>query len=362
MKKPSVNKQINIAIDSSTIIRIFVLAIGTLLALSFINEITKPLVLIFVAFFLALALNPAVSWIAERLKSRSRVRATGAAYLMVSTVLIGFLVLVMPPLIKQTVDFVRDVPSTLEDVKSEDSAVGRFVQRYNLEPEVDEIASEISSRFKVADASQPVLSTAGAIGATIVSIVTIFVLTFMMLVEGPAWLDRFWALHSKHKRKHRKEMAHKMYKVVTGYVNGQLLIALIGGFFSFVALVIASNIYDASINSIALAGIVALFALLPLIGTTLGASIVVLATLFVSMPLAITMAIFFVVYQQIENVTIQPLIQSKNSNMTPLMVFIAAIVGVGFGGLLGALVAIPIAGIVKVIVEDKYQKALTIED
>lgn len=362
MKKPSSNKQFNITIDSGTIVRLFALAIATLLALGFLNAITRSLVLIFIAFFLTLALNPAVAWIAERLKSKSRVRATGAAYLIVTTVLVAFSVLVLPPLVRQTIDFVDDVPSTLEDVKNEDSGVGRFVQKYNLESEVDEIASEISSKFNIADASEPVLSTAGAVGTTIVSAITVFVLTFMMLVEGPAWMDRFWAFHPKNKRKHRKEMAHKMYKVVTGYVNGQLIIALIGGFFAFIALSIASSIFDVPVNEVALAAIVSLFALLPLIGTTLGASIVVLSALFVSTPLAVTMAIFFVVYQQIENVTIQPFIQSRNSNMTPLMVFMAAIIGVGFGGLLGALVAIPVAGIIKVLVEDRYQKVLNIED
>jgi predicted PurR-regulated permease PerM len=150
-----------------------------------------------------------------------------------------------------------------------------------------------------------------------------------------------------------------MYKVVTGYVNGQLLIALLGGTFAFVALTITSAIYDAAINSLALAAIITLFALLPLIGTTLGATIVVFSVLFVSVPMAITMAIFFIIYQQIENVTVQPLIQSKHTKMTPLMVFVAAIVGAGFGGFLGALVAIPVAGVIKVVVEDRYQKSLS---
>ncbi len=361
MKKPD-SKQINITIDSATIFRIFAVVLAILLILSFINDISKPLVLIFISFFLALALNPAVGWISERLKNRSRIRATGAAYLTVITILIGFIILVVPPILNQTLDFVRHVPNTLEEVKNENTAVGRFVTKYNLQSEVDQLASEVSNKFKVSDAAQPVLSTAGAVGATVVSIITVFVLTFMMLVEGPAWLDRFWALQPKHKRHHRREIAGKMYRVVTGYVNGQLLIALIGGTFTFAALVISSNVYNVSVNTVALAGIVTMFALLPLIGTTLGASIVVLASIFVSVPLAITMAIFFVVYQQIENVTIQPLIQSKKSNMTPLMVFLAAIIGVSAGGVLGALVAVPIAGIIKVLIEDKYQNSLSPED
>jgi predicted PurR-regulated permease PerM len=361
MKKTDNNKQINISIDSGTIIKIFVLSIAALLTISFLDEVSRPLALIFVAFFLALALNPAVSWIASKLRSRSRVRATGAAYLMVITVLVAFFTLVVPPFVRQTADFIKNVPQTLEDVKDDDSAVGRFVQRYNLDSEVDELSSEIADRVRGSDASaaKPILSTAGAIGSTIASILIVFVLTFMMLVEGPAWLDRFWAFQPKNKRKHRKEMAHKMYKVVTGYVNGQLLIALLGGTFAFIALSITSAIYDAPVNSLALAAIITMFALLPLIGTTLGATIVVFSVLFVSVPMAITMAIFFIIYQQIENVTVQPLIQSKHTKMTPLMVFVAAIIGAGFGGFLGALVAIPVAGILKVVVEDRYQKSLS---
>jgi predicted PurR-regulated permease PerM len=128
--------------------------------------------------------------------------------------------------------------------------------------------------------------------------------------------------------------------------------------FAAITLFILSKIFDAPVNAIALGGIVGLFALLPLIGTTIGAVIAVLACLLVSMPMAIAAAVYFVIYQQIENVTIQPYIQSRSNNLTPLSVFIGALIGVGFGGFLGAVVAIPVVGCIKVFLDD-YLKGRT---
>lgn len=345
-------KEINISFGSQTIIRVIVLIAVTLIALRFLNNITRPLILIFISFFLALALNPAVSWITNRLKSKSRARATGAAYLAVLVVLISFFSLVLPPLISQTTKFVRDIPSTIRSLETQDTALARFARRYNIDDQIREVGNDLSSKF--GDIRKPILSTAGRVGGTLISIITVFVLTFMMLVEGPYWLSRLAAIQAESKREHRKQLAMKMYKVVTGYVNGQLLIALIAGGFALVTLLVASTILGVSINAVALAGIVTLTGLIPMIGNTIGALLVVLISLFSSTPLAIVMAIFFLLYQQIENVTIQPHIQSKNNNLTPMLVFIATILGVGLGGILGALVAIPTMGCIKILVEDHF--------
>jgi predicted PurR-regulated permease PerM len=134
-----------------------------------------------------------------------------------------------------------------------------------------------------------------------------------------------------------------------------VILAIIAGFCAFAALEIASHIVDASINAAALAGIVAVFGLIPLFGNPLAATIVVLASLISSVSLGIIMLIYFVVYFFIENHTFQPYIQSRLNELTPLTVFVAAVLGVGFGGLLGAIIAIPAASAVKVLVEDYFQ-------
>lgn len=346
--------RVSITIDTATILKILGIVILAFVGLSILKKAAPVLILIFVAFFLALALNPAVGYIAKKLKSQSRVRATGIAYIAVLTLLITFFMLVTPPLMKQTADYVKQVPGTIQNAKNEDSSLGNFVKTYKLEKQVDQISSDFSKRFE--NVGEPALTAASTLVVIIASTVAVLVLTFMMLVEGPKWLDKLWAIQPKDKRESRKQTAGKMYKVVTSYVNAQFLIAFIGANFALIALFILSNIFNASINVIALAGIVGLFSLMPMIGATIGAVIVVIATLLVSAPLAISMGIYFIIYQQIENTTIQPYIQAKNNNLTPLMVFTAALIGASVAGLLGALVAIPTIGCIKILVEDHYHR------
>jgi predicted PurR-regulated permease PerM len=142
--------------------------------------------------------------------------------------------------------------------------------------------------------------------------------------------------------------------MVTGYVNGQLFIATVAALFAMVALLISSTILGVSINAVALASIVGLIGLIPMIGNTIAAIIVIIFCLFVSLPLAIIMAVFFLVYQQVENATLQPYIQSKYNELTPLTVFVAALLGVSIAGFLGALVAIPVAGCLRIILVEYY--------
>lgn len=347
---------IHVTISNRTVLRVLGIIIAVGLALNFIQSIAHPLTLIFISFFLALALNPVVSWLSRRLKLKSRATATGAAYLMVLVVLIGFFTLVVPPLVKQTTSFIRTVPDTIRDFKDQDSSLARLARQYNVDDQIDKFGEDLGNR--VGGLTQPVVSTAGRVLTAVVSLVIVLVMTFMMLVEGPMWAERFFALQPSAKREHRRRLAYKMYRTVTGYVNGQLLIAVIAGLFAFVALMILSTIFDVSINVIALAGIVTIFGLIPMIGNTLAAILVTLFCLFISVPLAIAVAVFFIIYQQVENATLQPYIQSRSNQLTPLIVFIAAIIGAGFGGLLGALVAIPLAGCLRLIVEDQLNKRL----
>lgn len=343
-----------VTISNRTVIRIILLIVATIFTIRFALSISDVLVLIFISFFLAMALNPAVSWIARKLRLKSRVTATGIAYILVIAVLATFLTYVVPPLVRQTVDFVHDIPETIESVKTDDTAISRFVRRYNLDQQLEGFKNDITERTQ--DLRQPVVATAGRVGSALVSIITVLVLTFMMLVEGHTWLDRYLRVLPKRRRNHHKELTQKMYRVVTGYVNGQLLLALIAASFAFIVMVIASTLLNVSVNAVALAGILIFTGLIPMIGNTIGGVIVTLACLFVSTPLAIIMAVFFVLYQQIENVSLQPYIQSKYNELSPLLVFVAALLGVGIAGFLGALVAIPAAGCAKILLLDYLER------
>lgn len=346
-----------VTVSNRTIVRLILIGLATILGIRFALNVSNVLVLLFVAFFLALALNPGVSWIARKLNLKSRAAAVGIAYVLVLLILSVFLTYVVPPLVRQTVEFVNDAPQTIDNLESEDSSVGRFVSRYKLDSQLEGFTDNLQDRTK--NLRQPVVATAGRVGSALVSIITVLVLTFMMLVEGPIWIKRYWRILPQKRRSHHQLLAEKMYRVVTGYVNGQLLLALIAASFSFMVLLIASTLLDVSINAVALAGILIFTGLIPMIGNTIGGIIVTLACLFVSAPLAIIMAIFFVLYQQIENVSLQPYVQSKYNELSPLLVFAAALLGIGFGGLLGALIAIPAAGCAKILFLDYLERRNT---
>ncbi len=342
--------EVEITISNRTILRVILIILGTVIGLRFMESIVHPLTLIFVSFFLALAINPIVTRLSSMLKSRSRVRATALAYTAVVSVLIAFIVLIIPPLINQTTEFIREVPTTLSEVKTSDSSLGRFIRRYNLEVQVQNFASDWTRNL--GDVQGPVLTTANRIFANVISIITVLVLTFMMLIEGPRWMKEIWKHVPARRRAHDQDIARQMYKVVTSYVNGQVLVASIGAVFAMVALIIASTIVGVSINAVALAGIIFMFALIPSIGTILGSLLVALFCLFASPLLAGVMIVYFIIYQQIENATIQPMIQSRGNELTPMLVFIAAILGIGLGGVLGGFVAIPLAGCIKILFDD----------
>lgn len=346
----SKGKATTISISNETIARAILITIAAIIGLRVLSDLSHVLTLIGVSFFLAIALNPAVARISHAMGIKSRALATGLAYISVLAVLVMFAALVVPPLVSQTTDFVRDIPQTIDDFQGGDSALSQTLQRYKLDEQLRNISQELSG--KVGDLSGPVLSTAGRIGSMLVSIITVLILTFMMLVEGPVWLERIWSMQAASVRERRRKVVMRMYRVVTSYVNGQVLIAVIAASFATVALIIGSAIADVSINPVALAGIVFLFGLIPLIGNTLAAAIVVLFCLIASPGLALGMAIYFLLYQQIENATLQPYIQARGNDLTPLIVFVSAIVGASLAGMLGALAAIPIAGCLRVLFDE----------
>jgi predicted PurR-regulated permease PerM len=348
------SRQVTVTVTNRTIVRAILWIVATILLYHFLGRISHGLILIFASFFLTLALNPVVSWMSRRLKIKSRLRATAAAYTALISVLAVFLALVIPPLVHQTRTFVSTVPDTVQSFQSQDSKLARAAKRYDLDQKISQGAKDFASHYS--NFGSTLLNTGKRVAEALASVLAVLVMTFMMLVEGPTWLELFWGVMPPKNRDHHKKIANKMYKGVTGFVNGQVILALIAGFFAFLALEVASHIVHADVNPLALAGIVSVFGLIPLFGNPLAATIVVLACLINTVSLGLIMLIYFVVYFFIENHTFQPYIQGKLNELTALTVFIAAILGVGFGGLLGAIIAIPTASAIKVLVEDYFRR------
>ena len=183
------DKKTELTVSNKTVIRVVLLIAISLLLFRFMMNVSHVLQLIFFAFFLSLALNPAISWIARKLNLKRRVTATGIAYLLVILIITSLSSLIVPSLIRQTYDFVIDAPQTIASLKDENLA-GNFVKQHHLEAQVDGLSDNLRDRTK--NLQQPVVTTAGKVGSALISILTVFVLTFMMLVEGPVWIKRIW--------------------------------------------------------------------------------------------------------------------------------------------------------------------------
>lgn len=339
---------VEITVSNSTVIRVLLLTIASFLFLAAMKKASHALILIFTAFFLALALNGPVRWMADRFPGKlrgSRTVATSLSFFVIIALLVGFIASIVPPLVRQTSDFIDGAPGLVEDVRSEDSALGRFVRKYNLQDQTGKFSSELSGRLK--NVSSSAVSGFAKVTSSIFSGLTVLVLTFMMLIEGPLWIKFARRLIPDSKEDHLEVLAKDMYKVITGFVNGQVTLAALAAVLILVPLFIFNVSYP-----IALMVIVFICGLIPLVGHTIGAVIVSVIALFTSPVSAIGILIYYITYQQIENYVLQPKIQASSTNMSPLLVFASVIIGVNFSGLFGGLVAIPIAGCVKILVLD----------
>jgi len=344
--RSSRQERLELTITTQTFVRVLLLILGTIILLAALRKATHALTLIFIAIFLALALNAPVHWISEHLpgKSRgSRALATSVSFLVVVILLGAFLASLVPPLVRQTQSFVNAAPHLVKDLRSQDSATGKIIRRYHLEGQVNKFSTQLSARLK--NVSGSALTTLTHVGSSIFATLTILALTFMMLVEGPRWLDFFQRLVPHRHRKDADRLARDMYRVIKGYVNGQVTLAAIAAGFIVPSLFLLHVSYP-----IALMVIVFVCGLIPMIGHTIGAIIVTSVALFHSPTSAIIILAYYILYQQIENYLIQPRIQANSTNLSPLLVFGSVVIGVSFSGLLGGLVAIPIMGCLRILI------------
>lgn len=348
MKKISELFSVRTTVTNRTIFRVLLISLLFIVGVWAIYTARAALTLLGISFFLAIALSRPVNSLARKMPKDSRGLATGAAYLVVLSAIGALLYIVVPPLISQSRQIIENAPQYIRELETSNSRTAELARRYNIPETLNEYQEKQSSR--ITELSGPVFTTAKKVLSSIAALVTILVLTFFMVVEGPAWMERFWALQPEDKRKHRKKLVNAMYKVITGYVNGQLFIATLGATSAYIALRIIGLPY-----ALPLAGIVWFLNLIPLIGATVSGVLLVIITLFHSVPAAIVLGIYLLIYQQLENNFVQPFVQSKAVNISPLLILASALIGANIAGLLGALIAIPVASCIRILVNDFFE-------
>ncbi len=354
--------KVRIEIDTSTFVRFWLVVIGFGFAILALYSARTALIIIGVAFFLALALNGPVSKLARYLPGKSRVLSTALAFIVVVGVLASVLFLVVPPIIQQTAKVLEHAPETVRSVSEQWKGLGNLINKYHLQPQIDQAIQSVQ-----ADAGRwatgfgkNFLSGVGSVFSTMLSGTLMLVLTFLMLVEGPTWMRRLSSLYRDiDRRDAHMRLIGRMHSVVSNYVTGQITISAIDGLCAGVAVFLISLIFPNIPASLAMVAIATCFtlSLIPMFGATIAGVLVTILLALNNVPGAIAFAVYFLIYQQVENNVISPTVQSRSIDLSPLAILIAVTVGLYVFGIVGGIISIPIAGCVKILVEEYLEYA-----
>lgn len=346
-----------IDIDTRTFVRFWLVIFGIALAAFLLYKAQVGLIILGVSLFLALALNAPVSLISKKLPGKSRVAATAIAYIAVIAILGVVVTLVVPAIIQQTAKVAQTIPAVVESASTQWQGFRDFLEQYNLQGQLDSALASIQSSASTwaGNVGQNIVAGIGSIFAGIAALILVLVLTFLMLIEGPQWLNRLWRLYKDQTRmKKHRHVLHRIYNVFSGYVVGQLTVSTIGATSAGVFVFILSFVFPEVDPNLAMptAAITFVLSLIPMFGATIGGVLIAVLIALNSIPAAIIYAVFFVIYQQVENNFISPHIQAKRIELTPLMVLGAVTIGLYMFGVVGGIIAIPIAGSVRVLIEE----------
>ena len=321
-----------------------VLAVAALLQVLWLAK--QVLTWILIALFLALALDPFVAFLMRR-GIRRRGMAIGTAYLLVAGAIVLVAATFVPTLVNEVRNFVDAVPTYVDDLTKGRGKLGFLERDYQIVERVREALAGVQVSRILGVSGTAVAVTKGVITA-VVATITIVVLTFFMLLEGPGVLERVYGLVPEERRPRWRMVGHQIYATIGGYVVGALTIALVAGVTTAILLSILSVSY-----AIALALLVAILDLIPLAGATIGAVLVsTVAFLDRGLTVGLIVVVWFIVYQQVENHVLYPLVYSRTIALSPLTILIAVLIGASLAGVLGALAAIPIAGTIQVVLTE----------
>ena len=328
-----------------TVLSLLATIIAVAIALELIWIARHVITWILISLFLALALNPAVEWF-QRRGLRSRGVATAVTYLLTLACFVAIGFAFVPTLVGQVNDFVQKLPDYAHDITHGRGRLGFLETKYHIQERIRNAIKE-GGATKVLGLSGAAISLAKGVITIVVATVTIAFMTFFMLLEGPTWMDRVYGLLPERSQQRWRNVGDDIYRTVGGYVTGNLLISLIAGGLTTIVLLIMGVPY-----AVALGMIVAILDLIPLAGATIAAILIGTVAFLHSIPAGIVVVVFFIVYQQVENHLLQPVIYGRTVQLSPLAVLISILIGAELAGILGALAAIPVAGSIQVVLVD----------
>jgi predicted PurR-regulated permease PerM len=328
------------------IVRIVLVVVCVAIVLYLLWLLRKPISWLLIATFLAVALSPPVNWMSRRMRRGFAIAITYLCLLLVPVLLIA---LIVPPLITEANNFADNVPHYADDVTEyvqKNKRLREINNDYDITTKLKEEASKLPSRL--GGAAGTLRDIGFGIVNSLFALLTILVMTAFLLSSGRQWTDAFIDSRPPRQRERLRRSRDNMASAVGGYVAGALTIAMIAGIATYIVLLILGVPFRGP-----LAVIAGLFSLIPLVGATIAAVLIGVVTLFENFPTAtIVWVIWAILYQQLENHVIQPQIQKRTVNVHPFITIVAVLFGATLLGIMGALVAIPVAASIQILVRE----------
>jgi predicted PurR-regulated permease PerM len=328
------------------VLRVVLVVVVVVLTPLLMYVLRRPLTWLFIAAFIAVALSGPINLLARRMRRGFAVAIVYIALILTPFALIGLLV---PPIVTQADNLVRNLPEYAEQVTefvNDNDRLRQLQDEYDITGRLEEEASQLPSRL--GDAAGVLSDIGVGLVNSIFAAVTILVLSIFMQGSGRRFLDAWARQYPPDREEWMRNLFQRIGNAIGNYVAGALLQATVAGVTSWIVLMILGVDY-----ALPLAVIIFLLDLIPLVGATLGAVVVGIVTLSSDFPIDTAIwAVFAIVYQQVENNVIQPRIQARAVQLEPLIVLISVLFGSALFGVLGALLAIPVAAAIQITIRE----------
>ena len=332
-------------LSSRAVVRIYLTVALLTGGLYLLYLVRSVLLLVVLAVFVAVAVGPAVDALTRRRGSRAA--AILAVYAVLLAAIVGIGLAFVPPMASGVRSLAHDAPGYVAKLRR-NPTVRTYDNRYQITKRLESQATTLPAGL--ARAAGTLSSVTVGAFREVAKLLTVLAIAFFLLLDGRRianWcLDRLPPDHAPRAR----EVCRRIYHAIGGYIAGNLLISVVAGTVSFVTLVALGVPY-----ALPLSVLMALLDLVPLVGATTGALIVGIVTVFNGFPTStIVWAIVQIVYQQVENNVLTPVVYRRTVEVHGLVTLVAVLIGAVLLGVLGALLAIPIAAALQIVVVEVW--------
>ncbi len=319
----------------------------TIIVVDLVMLAERVLLLVLLAGFMAVVLAPPVRHVQARLHAR---RGLAVGLVMVTTVVVvaGMMTLFILPVRAQLGAVITDLPGAVQDAQKGRGPVGDLVSRLRLQQLVDQNQESLTRIAESMQRSLPDLVS--EVVVLTLDVVTILVVCALLLMQSSAMARSALRIMPARHRETVTEVSRAAAGAVSGYMIGNLVISGCAGVAALLFMLVAGVP-----NPLLLALWVAFADLIPLVGATLGAVVVVIAALFVSPTVGIIAVVFFALYQQFENSVLQVVVMARTVQVNPLLVLLSVLLGADMFGFIGALLAVPVAGVATVVAHELWR-------